>query len=39
MPFGTKPGADGKPIDFNRIYREYIAPALNAAGLEVVPRR
>ena len=34
MPFGTKPGADGKPIDFNRIYREYIAPALNAAGLE-----
>jgi tetratricopeptide (TPR) repeat protein len=34
MPFGTKPGADGKPIDFNRVYREYIAPALDAAGLE-----
>jgi len=34
MPFGTKPGADGKPIDFNRVYREYIGPALEAAGLE-----
>src|ERR1700722_4115602 len=34
MPFGIKPGADGKPIDFNRVYREYIARALDAAGLE-----
>ena len=34
MPFGIKPGADGKPIDFNRVYCEYIAPALDAAGLE-----
>jgi tetratricopeptide (TPR) repeat protein len=34
MPFGIKPGADGKPIDFNLVYREYIAPALEAAGLE-----
>jgi tetratricopeptide (TPR) repeat protein len=34
MPFGIKPGADGKLIDFNRVYREYIAPALEAAGLE-----
>jgi tetratricopeptide (TPR) repeat protein len=34
MPFGTKPGADGQPIDFNRVYREYIAPALEDAGLE-----
>ena len=33
MPFGTKPGADGQPIDFNRVYDEYIAPALDAAGL------
>jgi hypothetical protein len=33
MPFGIKPGADGKPIDFNLVYREYIAPALEAAGL------
>jgi tetratricopeptide (TPR) repeat protein len=35
MPFGTKPGADGNPIDFNRVYAEYIAPALEAAGLTV----
>jgi tetratricopeptide (TPR) repeat protein len=35
MPFGTKPGADGKDIDFNRVYAEYIAPALEAAGLTV----
>jgi len=35
MPFGTKPGADGKPIDFNRVYDDYIRPALDMAGLEV----
>jgi tetratricopeptide (TPR) repeat protein len=35
MPFGAKPGADGVPIDFNRVYAEYIKPALEAAGLEV----
>lgn len=35
MPFGTKPGADGQTIDFNRVYAEYIRPALEAAGLEV----
>lgn len=34
MPFGIKRGADGLPIDFNRVYHEYIAPALEAAGLE-----
>ena len=34
MPFGSKPGADGKTIDFNRVYHEYIKPALEAAGLE-----
>jgi tetratricopeptide (TPR) repeat protein len=34
MPFGIKSGADGQPIDFNRVYREFIAPALDAAGLE-----
>jgi tetratricopeptide (TPR) repeat protein len=44
MPFGVKPGprrADGKlldpsleTIDFNRVYREFIAPALELAGLE-----
>jgi tetratricopeptide (TPR) repeat protein len=45
MPFGTKPApkdADGKDpdasvqlIDFNRVYREYIQPALESAGFEV----
>jgi tetratricopeptide (TPR) repeat protein len=34
MPFGTKAGKDGQLIDFNRVYREYIEPALTAAGLE-----
>jgi hypothetical protein len=34
MPFGVKPGVDGQPIDFNRVYGECIAPALEAAGLE-----
>ena len=34
MPFGTKPGVDGQLIDFNRVYDEYIGPALEAAGLE-----
>jgi len=36
MPFGTKEGPDGENIDFNRVYAEYIAPALTAAGLEVL---
>lgn len=35
MPFGSKPGRDGQLIDFNRVYQEYIQPALEAAGLEV----
>lgn len=35
MPFGSKPGHDGQPIDFNRVYVEYIRPALESAGLEV----
>lgn len=30
MPFGTKEG-----IDFDRVYAEYLRPALEAAGLEV----
>ncbi|HRD33673.1 MAG TPA: tetratricopeptide repeat protein [Rhodocyclaceae bacterium] len=34
MPFGRKPGADGQLIDFDRIYGEYVRPALEAAGLE-----
>ena len=35
MPFGTKPGADGQDIDFNRVYAELLKPALEAAGFEV----
>lgn len=35
MPFGTKPGADGAPIDFNRVYAELLKPALEDAGCEV----
>ncbi len=35
MPFGTKPGADGTPIHFNRVYEELLKPALEAAGCEV----
>ncbi len=38
MPFGSKPGPDGQVIDFNRVYDELIKPALEAAGLEVIPR-
>ncbi len=35
MPFGTKPGADGKDIHFNRVYEELLKPALEAAGCTV----
>lgn len=35
MPFGTKPGADGLDIHFNRVYAELIQPALVDAGFEV----
>ena len=35
MPFGLKPGGDGVPIDFNRIYAELLRPALQDAGCEV----
>lgn len=34
MPFGAKPGADAGSIDFDAVYRELIAPAVEAAGLE-----
>jgi len=52
MPFGTKPGpkdpevkgsdAEAPLIDFNRVYGEYIKPALESAGFEAFraePRR
>ena len=35
MPFGSKPGPDGQIIDFNRVYEEYVKPALRTVGLEV----
>ena len=35
MPFGSKRGDDGVLIDFDKVYLDYIAPALEAAGLEV----
>ena len=35
MPFGTKPGPDGTPIDFSRVYGELLQPALVAAGFDV----
>ena len=43
MPFGVNPPTDSggttpdpnpQVIDFNRVYREYIRPALELAGLE-----
>ena len=33
MPFGRKPGPDGTEVDFNRVYHELIAPAIEGAGL------
>jgi tetratricopeptide (TPR) repeat protein len=36
MPFGTKPDAQGNLIDFNRVYRELLEPALTDAGLDVL---
>ncbi len=34
MPFGRKPDASGKPIDFDAVYRDLISPAIIEAGLE-----
>jgi len=34
MPFGRKPAADGTPIDFDVVYRDLLAPAIEAAGLK-----
>lgn len=35
MPFGLKPGRDGQIINFNRVFDEYIKPAVEEAGLTV----
>jgi hypothetical protein len=34
MPFGKKPGVGGALIDFDAVYRELIAPAVESAGME-----
>lgn len=34
MPFGKKPDAAGLVVDFDAVYRELIAPAVSAAGME-----
>ena len=34
MPFGRKPAASGAVVDFDSVYAELIAPAIDAAGLE-----
>jgi tetratricopeptide (TPR) repeat protein len=36
MPFGRKPNAAGAEIDFNAVYNNLIAPAINEAGLEPI---
>ncbi|MEK7674568.1 MAG: TRAFs-binding domain-containing protein [Verrucomicrobiota bacterium] len=34
MPFGKKPDAYGKPVDFDAVYRDLIGPSIRQAGLE-----
>src|SRR5262245_36584057 len=34
MPFGIKKSADGRSINFNRVYEELIAPALESVGFD-----
>lgn len=34
MPFGTKPDAEGRSVDFNAVYDVLLAPAIREAGLE-----
>ena len=34
MPFGKKPDGSGGAVDFDAVYRELIAPAIDTAGLE-----
>jgi hypothetical protein len=36
MPFGKKPDAMGNTVNFDRIYNEIIAPAIEQAGLETI---
>jgi hypothetical protein len=34
MPFGKKPSSIGSIVDFDSIYQDLIAPAINESGLE-----
>jgi hypothetical protein len=34
MPFGKKPDATGRMVDFDAVYEELIAPAVSEAGME-----
>src|SRR6516162_2590001 len=36
MPFGRKPDADGRIIDFDAVYEQFIKPAIEAAELESI---
>jgi hypothetical protein len=36
MPFGKKPKATGSEIDFDTVYSNLIAPAVEEAGLEPI---
>jgi len=36
MPFGKKPDANGRDIDFDELYRDVFAPSVEAAGLAVI---
>jgi len=36
MPFGRKPDAGGRTIDFDAVYRELIAPSIQAAGMQPI---
>lgn len=36
MPFGTKKDENGKSIDFDKIYDEFLKPAIEEAGLEPI---
>jgi hypothetical protein len=36
MPFGIKPDAAGRRVDFNHVYSEIIAPAIEDAGLDCI---
>jgi hypothetical protein len=34
MPFGSKPGSGGAPVQFDAVYEELVAPAIRQAGME-----